>query len=96
MANSTTSLFVRCFGAQAMTCGLVLGTSDMTALSFTAFGVAMLPYLGWNYWCSGLGPAGGMVSRWMLMDFLGNCFFLGGSLYCARLLRDVEDETKKL
>jgi hypothetical protein len=47
MCNTTTSLFVRCFGAQAMTCGLVLGTSTMTPFSFTAFGIAMVPYLMW-------------------------------------------------
>lgn len=91
ISNVTTSLFARCFGAQAMTCGLVLGTSNMTSFSFTAFGLAMIPYIGWNYWC-GIGPGKGMVTSMMWMDFIGNVFFGAGSLYCAKLLKEVEEE----
>lgn len=91
MVNATTHLFARCFGAQAMTCGLLLGTSDMTAFSFTAFGLAMVPYIAWNVWF-GIGPARGMVNELMLIDFVGNIFFMGGSLWCAKLLRE---EAKK-
>ncbi|KAK4141236.1 uncharacterized protein C8A04DRAFT_31213 [Dichotomopilus funicola] len=90
--NPTTDLFARCFGAQAMTCGLVLGTSQMTAFSFTAFGLAMVPYLAWNFWFSGVGPKAGMVSGLMVVDFFGNLGFLGGSLWCARVLREVEED----
>ncbi|KAL2195214.1 hypothetical protein P885DRAFT_62455 [Corynascus similis CBS 632.67] len=82
-----TYLTTRCFGAQAMTCGLVLGTSDMTAFSFTAFGLAMIPYIGWNFWF-GIGPARGMVTNLMWLDFVGNVFFLGGSLWCAKVLKE--------
>ncbi|KAK3328137.1 hypothetical protein B0T19DRAFT_183649 [Cercophora scortea] len=95
ICNSTTSLMMRCFGAQAMTCGLVLGTCDMTPFSFTAFGLAMVPYIGWNYWFSGIGPARGVITKLMWMDFFGNVFFGLGSLYCAKLLREQQDEDMK-
>lgn len=84
-----------------MTCGLLLGTSEMTAFSFTAFGLAMIPYLGWNFWF-GIGPAKGMVNKLMWLDFAGNVFFMGGSLWCAGVLREEadgesrEDEGEKL
>ncbi|KAK0727635.1 hypothetical protein B0T26DRAFT_695230 [Lasiosphaeria miniovina] len=92
LCNTTTALLMRCFGAQAMTCGLVLGTSTMTPLSFTAFGLAMIPYVGWNFWFSAVGPAAGVISGLMWMDFAGNLFFGLGSLYCARLLREQQQE----
>ncbi|KAK4234711.1 hypothetical protein C8A03DRAFT_18438 [Achaetomium macrosporum] len=88
MSNETTHLLMRCFGAQAMTCGLVLGTSEMTAFSFTAFGLAMIPYIGWNFWFSGVGPARGMINSLMWLDFFGNVFFMGGSLWCAKVLKE--------
>ncbi|KAK5652147.1 hypothetical protein OQA88_10789 [Cercophora sp. LCS_1] len=94
ICNVTTSLFTRCFGAQAMTCGLVLGTSTMTSFSFTAFGLAMIPYIGWNYWF-GIGPGKGMVTSLMWMDFIGNVFFGAGSLYCAKLLKEAEEEEEE-
>lgn len=78
-----------------MTCGLVLGTSTMTSFSFRAFGLAMLPYIGWNYWFGGIGPGRGMVTSLMWMDFLGNVFFCAGSFYCAGLLQEQEEEDQK-
>ncbi len=95
MSNATTYLFTRCFGAQAMTCGLLLGTSEMTAFSFTAFGLAMLPYIGWNFWFSGIGPSRGMINSLMWLDFFGNCFFMGGSLWCGQVLREEAAAAKK-
>ena len=94
MCNWTTSLMMRCFGAQAMTCGLLLGTSTMTASSFRAFGLAMIPFLFYNFWFSGVGPAPGVLTSLLALEVLGNLFFCLGSLYCARLLREVELERK--
>ncbi|KAL1839719.1 hypothetical protein VTJ49DRAFT_1224 [Mycothermus thermophilus] len=94
ISNVTTRLFARCFGAQAMTCALVLGTSDMTAFSFTAFAMAMVPYLGWNFWF-GVGPGKGMINSWMWLDCVGNLFFMGGSLWCAKVLREEGEGDKK-
>ncbi|KAK4151829.1 hypothetical protein C8A00DRAFT_35498 [Chaetomidium leptoderma] len=101
MSNATTHLFARCFGAQAMICGLLLGTSEMTTLSFTVFGLAV-PYLGAYFWFRGIGPPSGMVNETMWVDFIGNLLVMGGSFSCAKLLKDdaksssgegVEDES---
>ncbi|KAK1763717.1 hypothetical protein QBC33DRAFT_549014 [Phialemonium atrogriseum] len=91
--DPTTSLFCRCFGAQAMTCGLLLGTSDMTVNSFVAFGLAMIPYIGFNAWF-GIGPGKGVFTRWLWMDFIGNMVFGLGSMYCAKLLVEEEVDCK--
>ncbi|KAK4096407.1 hypothetical protein N658DRAFT_562441 [Parathielavia hyrcaniae] len=96
MANETTYLFVRCFGAQAMTCGVVLGMSQMTALSFKVFGLAMIPYIaGFNFWFSGIGPATGVINNWMWLDFIGNTFFMLGSFWCAKVLEEEERQNRK-
>jgi len=94
LCNVTTSMFVRCWGAQAMTCGLVVGTSTMTPFSFNAFAAAMLPYIGWNLYM-GFGPGKGMLTNFLWLDFAGNVFFTLGSLYCAKLLREQEEEDKE-
>jgi hypothetical protein len=85
---------MRCFGAQAVTTGLLLSVSDMTVQSFTAFGLAMIPYLGFNTWF-GIGPGRGMFTKVLWLDFTGNVVFLGGSLAAAKILRDVEEEGKE-
>jgi hypothetical protein len=93
LAHPTAFLLMRCFGAQAMTCGLLLGTSEMTANSFTMFGLAMVPYLGFNAWF-GIGPGRGVFTHWLWMDFIGNIVFFSGSLLAAKLLNDEEDDQK--
>jgi hypothetical protein len=94
LTNRTTSLLMRCFGAQAMTAGLLLGTSNMTVTSFTAFGVSMIPYLGFNAWFI-IGPGRGFFTNWLWMDVVGNMVFLSGSLFAAKLLKGDEEEHKK-
>ncbi|KAH8599538.1 hypothetical protein B0O99DRAFT_737310 [Bisporella sp. PMI_857] len=77
-------LLTRCFGAQAMTVGLLLFTSDMTARSFTAFGLAMLPYLGFNAWFLG-GPGKG----YLRVALAGRCWeyvFLAATLLIVKLI----------
>jgi hypothetical protein len=82
---------MQCFGAQAATCGLLLAVSNMTATSFTTFGLAMIPYLGFNAYFI-VGPGKGFFTNWLLLDLIGNLTFLSGSLYAAKLLRGVEEE----
>ena len=77
-----------------MATGLLLAASTMTARSFTAIGLAMIPYLGFNAWF-GIGPGRGMFTKWLWMDFIGNMVFLSGSLVAVKLLRDDEEEKKK-
>ena len=94
MCNATTTLFARCFGAQAMTCGLVLGTAEnLGERGFRAFALAMVPYLvAFNFWFSAWGPRKGMVTSLIWLDFVGNVGFLGGSWYCAKLLGEERRE----
>jgi hypothetical protein len=80
-------LLMRCFGAQALTTGLLLSTSEMSAKSFTSFGLAMIPYLGFNAWFL-VGPGRGMFTGFLWLDFVGNVVFLGGSIFAAKLLTD--------
>ncbi|PLB51999.1 hypothetical protein P170DRAFT_95245 [Aspergillus steynii IBT 23096] len=89
--DRTTLLLMRCFGAQATTCGLLLGIANMTRQSFTVFGLSMVPYLAFNAWF-GLGHGKGVFTQWLWLDFVGNVTFGLGSLYCARLLGQNEDE----
>ena len=87
---------MRCFGAQAMTTGLLLGVSPMNEGSFTFFGLAMIPYLMFNAWFL-IGPGRGVFTKLLLMDFVGNVVFGAGSAYCVKLLREQreEEESKK-
>lgn len=87
--DATTMLLMQCFGAQAVTTGLLLGTATMTAASFKAFGLAMLPYLGFNVWF-GVGPGKGMFTPVLGLDFVGNIVFALGSAWCVRLLEERE------
>lgn len=85
--SATTALLMRCFGAQAMTAGLLLGTSSLDERGFTCFGLAMIPYLFFNAWYLA-GPGRGVFTNWLYMDLVGNLFFGAGSAYCAKLLRE--------
>ncbi|KAF4549831.1 Hypothetical protein D9617_20g028870 [Elsinoe fawcettii] len=83
--HPATTLLMRCFGAQAATAGLLLGTSTMTARSFAIFAGAMVPYIvGFNAWAI-LGGGRDMFTTWIWMDFIRNSFFLGGSLWAAKM-----------
>lgn len=75
-----------------MTCGLLLGTAVMTRQSFTLFGIAMVPYLGFNAWF-GVGPGRGVFTKWLWLDCIGNMAFAVGSLFCAKLAGEIEDST---
>lgn len=94
IVNRTTKLMMRCFAAQAMTSGLLLGMSPMDERSFTSFGLAMIPYLMFNGWFL-LGSGRGVFTNWLLADFVGNVFFALGSAYCAKVLREENGCGKK-
>ena len=76
-----------------MTSGLLLGVSPMDERSFTAFGVAMIPYLMFNAGF-GVGPEKGVLTKWLFMDFIGNVIFAIGSGYCVKLLREGSEGKK--
>ncbi len=85
---------MRVFGAQALTAGLLLGTSPMDERSFAYFGLAMIPYIGFNAWF-GIGPGRGVFTVWLAGDLIGNLFFGLGSAYCSWLLREQREEDEK-
>ncbi|KAL4756253.1 uncharacterized protein BDW70DRAFT_164659 [Aspergillus foveolatus] len=85
-------LLMQCFGAQATTCGMLLGVANMSRTSFTVFSLAMVPYIVFNVWF-GIGPGRGVFTHMLWLDFIGNVFFCLGSLYCAILLREVPGDT---
>ncbi|KAF2224450.1 hypothetical protein BDZ85DRAFT_260985 [Elsinoe ampelina] len=88
--HPTVILLMRCFGAQAATAGLLLGTAQMTSFSFKAFSLAMVPYIaGFNAWAV-LGGGREMFTPWIWMDVIGNLFFMGGSWWAGEVLGGVE------
>ena len=91
LINRTTGLLMRCFGAQALTVGLLLNTSNMTESRFTAFGLAMVPYVAFNAWFS-IGPRRGAFTALLWMDVIENVFFGLGSRCCAKLLREKDEK----
>lgn len=90
----TTLLLTRCFGAQATTSGLLLSSTTMSRRSFAIFGASMLPYLVFNAWY-GFGFGGDVFTKWLWLDFVGNCVFLGGSGIACYLLGGDVDRGKK-
>ncbi|CEJ60005.1 hypothetical protein PMG11_08601 [Penicillium brasilianum] len=64
---------------------LVNRTADMSQKSFTIFGLAMIPYVAFNFWF-GLGPGRDVFTPLLWLDFVGNMVFGLGSLHCGRLL----------
>ena len=94
IVNRTTQLMMRCFAAQAMTSGLLLGISPMDRRSFISFGLAMVPYLLFNGYFL-LGPGRGVFTNWLIADFVGNVFFGLGSAYCAKLLGEQSESDRK-
>lgn len=85
---------MRVFGAHAVTCGLLLGTADMSRRSWSAFGLAVASFMGFNVWM-GIGPGKGMFTKWLWMDFVGNAAFALGSAWCVKLLGEQEEEERE-
>jgi hypothetical protein len=92
VATTAASIFCRCFGAQAMTCGVLLGAAPMNPTSFRVFAASMLPYIAWNFWVAFSPKGRSIFTNLIWFDFLGNIVFAGGSLYCAKLLSEGDDE----
>jgi len=83
VGNATSALFIACFGAQAMLCGIVIYTSRFLPRTFLVFGLlASVPFFGFNYYFYFIK---GMFTDWMLLDFAGNVGILAFSLLGYRL-----------
>lgn len=62
------------FGAQALLGGLFILTSRFSRWSFLAYGIALLPFFGFNYWFLYVEP---LFSAGMVIDFAANLAMLG-------------------
>jgi hypothetical protein len=72
---------VRCFGAQASLCGLLLLSTRMEKFGYQVFSAAIVPFLIFNVigWRKGIFTTLGAVA-----DGLGNIIFLVGSWFAIR------------
>lgn len=64
---------IGCFGAQAVLAGLFVISSRFTRWSFLVYGIALLPFFGFNYWFLFVTP---LFSAGMMIDFLANLAML--------------------
>jgi hypothetical protein len=67
------SVFVACFGAQAMIAGLFAATAIFTRLTFLLYGIALLPFFVFDYWYYAVVP---MFNDLILVDAAGNAIML--------------------
>jgi hypothetical protein len=67
--SPTTALLMGCFGAQAVLSGVFAWFSRFTKTTFLAYGIALLPFFGFNYWFVFVTP---MFTPWMALDFISN------------------------
>ncbi|KAI9144115.1 hypothetical protein BKA69DRAFT_1058363 [Paraphysoderma sedebokerense] len=85
-------LLTQCFGAQAMLCGLLLGTANMTSKSFKYFGLATLPFFGFNYYYVFVNQ---LCTKLMALDLLSNCLIVGCCWWGYNVEKEKESEGKK-
>lgn len=71
--SDTTALFIGCFGAQAVLNGVLVWFSRFTRTTFLAYGVALLPFFGFNYYFVYVEP---IFNGWMALDFVANLSML--------------------
>jgi hypothetical protein len=71
--TAVTSLFIGCFGAQAILSGLFAYFSRFTRTTFLIYGIALLPFFWFNYWFVFVVP---ILSEWMALDFVANVAML--------------------
>lgn len=79
------ALFMGCFGAQAVLCGVLILTARFTTRTFLVFGlVASTPFFGFNYYFYFVRP---VFTHWMLLDFVGNIGILALCLLGYRAIK---------
>jgi hypothetical protein len=71
--SETTALFIACFGAQAILCGLFICFSRFTRWAFLAYGIALLPFFWFNYYFIFVLP---IFNAWLSIDFVANLMML--------------------
>jgi len=74
IGTDASRLFLSCFGAQAVLCGIVILTSRFEPRTFLIFGLlASIPFFVFNYYFYFVRE---MFTQWMLLDFVGNAGIL--------------------
>jgi hypothetical protein len=73
-----TIICMACFGAQACLAGLFIAFSRFTHTTFLAYGIALLPFFGFNYWFTRVEPVFNSLG---LIDLVGNITMLGLCYY---------------
>ncbi|MBX3447029.1 MAG: hypothetical protein KF765_09755 [Parvibaculaceae bacterium] len=90
VGNATSSLFIACFGAQAVLVGVVILTSKFLPRTFLIFGLcASIPFFIFNYYFYFVLS---MFNEWMLLDFAGNLAILACGILGYRLSLRERDE----
>ncbi|WP_145955444.1 hypothetical protein [Sphingorhabdus sp. SMR4y] len=64
---------IACFGAQALLSGLFAAFSRFSSLTFLVYGIALLPFFGFNYYFTFHDP---VFTSMGLLDALGNVIML--------------------
>jgi hypothetical protein len=64
---------IGCFGAQAMISGLFAAFSRFTRATFLAYGIALIPFFGFNAWFTLVDPVFTPIG---LLDAVGNAVML--------------------
>ena len=81
--TATSSVFIACFGAQAVLCGAVIWFAKFTPKTFLAFGLlGSIPFFAFNYYFYFVEP---IFTKWMLLDFAGNVLILACGLIGYRI-----------
>ena len=78
VGNSTSSILMSCFGAQAVLGGIIIFTSHFKPSTFLIFGLAgSIPFFIFNFYFYFIEE---MFTDWMLTDFVGNLGILASGL----------------
>lgn len=67
------AIAIGCFGAQAMIAGIFAAFATFTRRTFLAYGVAVLPFFGFDYYFYAVKP---VFTEVILLDAVGNIIFL--------------------
>jgi hypothetical protein len=71
--DAFTLVAIGAFGAQAMLAGVFAAATRFTRTTFAAFGTAIVPFFGFDWWFYAVAP---MFNELILLDVIGNVIFI--------------------
>ncbi|QJB68665.1 hypothetical protein [Parasphingorhabdus halotolerans] len=80
---------IACFGAQALLSGLFAAFARFTATTFLVYGLALLPFFGFNYYFTFHDP---VFTSMGLIDALGNIIMLALCYVGWHKLKQMEED----